>query len=97
MKKICYLITGLILINTLMITSCRDDEATTEYEEIVATANRVSGSVSFIDATNNSILKTLDIAGSEPMYAVYVAATDKLYVGDRSQNQVHVQPTVARI
>jgi len=90
MKKICYLIAGLILINTLMIISCRDDEATTEYEEIVATADRASGSISFVDATNNSTLKTLDIPGSQPMYAVYVSATDKLYVGDRSLNQVHV-------
>ena len=60
-------------------------------EEIVAVANRGSGSVSFLNAKNNNLLETVDLPGeAEPMYVVYVAFTDKVYVGDRAQNLVHV-------
>lgn len=79
-----------LLLGTLPFISCRDDEANEKFEEVVVTANRGSGNITFINAENNSVMKTLDIPNSEPMYAVYVAATDRLYVGDRSQNRVHV-------
>lgn len=59
-------------------------------QEIVAVANRGSASISFIDATTNAVINTLDIPDSEPMYIVFVPAQDRLYVGDRAQNQVHV-------
>lgn len=59
-------------------------------EEIVVVANRGSGSISFIDAISDNVLTTLAIAGSEPMYVVYVPARDRIYVGDRAQNKIHV-------
>lgn len=59
-------------------------------EEIVVVANRGDGSISFIDALSDHVQNTLSIAGSEPMYVVYVSAHDRIYVGDRAQNKVHV-------
>lgn len=80
-----------LILGTLLVVACKDDDTpTAEFEEIVVTADRASGNVTFINAEDNSVLKTLDIASSEPMYAVYVATTDKLYVGDRAQNRVYV-------
>lgn len=79
-----------LLLGVLYFVACKDDNANPEFEEVVVTANRASGNITFVNAEDNSVLKTLEIPNSEPMYAVYVAATDKLYVGDRNQNQVHV-------
>ncbi|WP_326986561.1 YncE family protein [Chryseobacterium sp. MP_3.2] len=59
-------------------------------EEIVVVANRLSGSISFIDTNTNQVIKTLEIAGSDPMYVVYVPSKDKIYVGDRKANKVHI-------
>ena len=59
-------------------------------EEIVVVANRGDGSISFIDAISDHVQNTLTISGSEPMYVVYVSAHDRIYVGDRAQNKVHV-------
>ena len=72
-------------------TSCDDDDDILPVdEEIVAIANRGSGSVSFIDVDRDVVLETLTIPGSEPMYAVYVPDNDMLYVGDRANNVVHM-------
>lgn len=68
----------------------KDKEPDPVYEEVVAVANRASASVSFINAIDNTVISTLDIPGSEPMYAVYVPTKDKLYVGDRANNKVLV-------
>ena len=96
------LFTGLTLGLTVMVMSCQKDSNTIpqdnndytkkgpQKEEIVVVANRGGGSLSFIDAMSDNVLTTLPIAGSEPMYVVYVPATDRLYVGDRAQSQVHV-------
>lgn len=60
-------------------------------EEIVAVANRGDGTVSFLNAKTNELIDTIDLPGeAEPMYVVYVSRTDKVYVGDRAQSQVHV-------
>lgn len=67
-----------------------DDEVIKTYEEKVVVANRSGGSISFINATTNQVTNTLSIAGSEPMYVVYVASKDKLYVGDRAGKKVHI-------
>ncbi len=79
---------------SLFFASCSDDahqySNSTEYEEVVAIANRASGSVSFINADSDQVEQTLSINGSEPMYVVYVPKHDRLYVGDRALNQVHV-------
>lgn len=92
---------GLVISLAALVVSCQkqSDELGQETfnskqgpqkEEIVVVANRGSGSISFIDAVSANVLTTLTIAGSEPMYAVYVPATDRIYVGDRAQNKVHV-------
>jgi YVTN family beta-propeller protein len=65
-------------------------------EEIVVVANRNSGSISFIDAISNAVVETLSISGSQPMYVVYVPANDRIYVGDRAQNKVHVIDPASR-
>lgn len=100
MKKILNLLLLAFICGSFLILGCKDDDEVSapEYEEVVAVANRASSNVSFINAVDNSIVKTLDIPNSEPMYANYVAATDKLYVGDRAQNQIHViDPTTQTI
>lgn len=66
-----------------------DDIVTPTSEEIVAIANRASGSVSYIDAETDQVIETMSIADSEPMYVVYVPAKDRLYVGDRANNAVY--------
>lgn len=77
----------------LIFTSCSTEDELPiikKTEEVVVVSSRVSGSISFIDSNTNSILKTLVIAGSDPMYLVYVPAKDKIYLGDRKVNQVHI-------
>ncbi|WP_258931919.1 YncE family protein [Flavobacterium oreochromis] len=79
---------------SFFILSCeKNNDTSTEnimYEETVAVANRNSSSISFFDANTNSIISTLKIPNSEPMYVVFVPTKDKLYVGDRKNKQVHI-------
>ncbi len=79
---------------SLLLISCVDilgDSGDFNEEEVVVIANRASGSVSYINANTNELIATQDLpANAEPMYVVYVAKTDKIYVGDRSNSQVHV-------
>ena len=58
--------------------------------ETVVVTNRGSANLTFIDATTQSVSRTVALPGSDPMYAVFVNKTDRLYVGDRAQNKVHV-------
>jgi len=98
-KPIIFL--GLFLSLALFLGSCQKQAAEPEQdtfkskqgpqkEEIVVVANRGSGSISFVDALSENVVETMSIAGSEPMYVVYVPAHDRIYVGDRAQNKVHV-------
>ncbi len=89
-KKISIL--GLfIAFSAILLNSCKkNDSDTVNYEESVVVANRGAGSISFIDPNSNMVTRTLSIAGSEPMYVVYVAANDRLYVGDRAGKKVHI-------
>lgn len=74
--------------------SCNKTDIAKQYEEVVVVANRGSANVSFIDAKTNQITNKLSIPNSEPMYVVYVAEKDKLYVGDRAGKKIHiVNPT----
>ena len=98
------LLIGLLIGFVLMIVSCQKQNNELELEsfdtnkskqgpqkeEIVVVANRGDGSISFIDAISDNVLETLPIAGSQPMYVVYVQARDRIYVGDRAQNKIHV-------
>lgn len=93
MLKINFINTLKIISLFVVFASCTTDDelpVIKKVEEIVVVSNRASGNVSFIDSNSNSVLKTLDIAGSDPMYIVYVPSKDKIYVGDRKLNQVHI-------
>jgi YVTN family beta-propeller protein len=88
-------LTAVVLLALTSIYSCNNDSemtmgTNTKMEEKLAVANRVSSSVTFIDATTNTVTKTLSIPNSDPMYVVYVPKTDKLYVGDRANKKIHV-------
>lgn len=63
---------------------------TSSVTETVVVTNRGSASLTFIDAATQSVTRTVNLHGAEPMYAVYVPKTDRLYVGDRAQNKVHI-------
>jgi len=82
-----------LLTTMVLVTGCEkdndDDPKEQTTEEIVVITNRNSGSLSFINVETDKVLSTLSIPDSEPMYAVYVPSNDKLYVGDRANNQVH--------
>lgn len=75
-------------------TACKEmeDDSTTspKYEEMAAVANRGSASVSMINTDTNQVSSTIPLSGSEPMYVVYVPLKDRLYVGDRAGNKVHI-------
>ena len=58
--------------------------------ETVVVANRGGSSISFIDAVSNTLISTLTIPDSEPMYVVYVHRYNKIYVGDRRNNKIHI-------
>ena len=101
------LLVGLLISLAVLISSCQkqDEELGQgsfkskqgpQKEEMVVVANRGDGSISFIDAISDQVETTLSIAGSQPMYVVYVPATDRIYVGDRAQNKVHVIDPAAR-
>jgi DNA-binding beta-propeller fold protein YncE len=60
------------------------------YEERVVVTNRAAGTLSYIDPTTDQVVKTQSIAGSEPMYIIYLPSKDRLLVGDRLQSKVHV-------
>src|SRR5690242_16535623 len=87
--KICFLMLGLG-INY----SCHDDNTIPSHEEStdekIVVTNRGSKSITFIDPATHHVTKTLSITGSDPMYAVYVPKTDRLYVGDRAAKKIHI-------
>lgn len=90
-KQISILGLSVILISSVFVSCSKDDDTPTKtFEESVIVANRGGGSISFIDASTNQVTNTLVIAGSEPMYVVYVSAKDKVYVGDRLGKKVHI-------
>lgn len=79
----------LCLLPIVFLSSCKKINPK-NLEETVVVANRGSQSVSFINAKTDQVISTLTIPGSEPMYVVYSTSTDKVYVGDRAQNKVHI-------
>lgn len=78
------------LILATLLAAAAHSQAGVFGSETVVVANRGGGSLSVINAKNDQVKRTVSIAGSEPMYVVYVPKTDRLYVGDRKQNKVHV-------
>lgn len=65
---------------------------TAQTEGKVAVANRADGTVSIIDVSSDSVIKTLEFQGgnnpAEPMYVNY--KENRLYVGDRANDRVVV-------
>jgi YVTN family beta-propeller protein len=91
MKKMTSLVSIAFALSVVLFSACRKEgKPFKNPEEMVVVANRGGGSISFIDAKTNTVTNTLAIAGSEPMYVVYVPSRDKLYVGDRAKNKLHV-------
>jgi YVTN family beta-propeller protein len=74
---------------TGLLYGCGGDSDAVLTENVVVT-NRGGASLSVIDAKTDAVKQTVSIVGSEPMYVVYVRKTNRLYVGDRAQNKVHV-------
>lgn len=59
----------------------------------IVVANRASGSISVIDTTTDAVVGTYALPGenpAEPMYVVYNARGDRVFVGDRANDQVVV-------
>lgn len=59
----------------------------------IVVANRASGSISVIDTASDTLLGTFALPGenpAEPMYVVYTLAGDRVFVGDRANDQVVV-------
>ena len=57
--------------------------------ERVVVANRVSGTISVIDAQTNGVIGTYTMPdGGEPMYVVHIPQAKKVFVGDRANNRV---------
>jgi DNA-binding beta-propeller fold protein YncE len=62
----------------------------------IVVANRGAGSLSVIDAHTDALIDTFDLpmqpgdATPEPMYVVYSAARDRVFVGDRANDRVVV-------
>lgn len=88
---------ALLLCTSLFIINCNNDDDNDSptvpasiTEEVVISANRGSGDITFINAVTNEIEETVNIPNSEPMYVVYVPQTDRIYVGDRAQSLVHI-------
>lgn len=79
----------LSLLPIVFLSSCKKINPK-NLEETVVVANRGGQSVSFVDAKTDQVISTLTIPGSEPMYVIYSPSQDKVYVGDRAQNQVHI-------
>jgi YVTN family beta-propeller protein len=106
--KIPILLIGLLFGLSVLIVSCQKQQNEVgqeetykskkgpQKEEIILVANRAGGSISFIDAISDAVVTTLPIAGSEPMYVVYVPKHDRIYVGDRAQDKVHVIDPASR-
>ncbi len=58
----------------------------------ILVANRASGTLSVIDVATDQVIDTLSLPGDtpEPMYVVFVHQANRVFVGDRANNQVVV-------
>jgi len=82
----------LLSITTLLFSSCNKKDApiSDTSEECILVANRGSSNLHFINANSNTVIATIDIAGSELMYPIYVPTNDRIYLGDRASNKVYI-------
>ena len=59
----------------------------------IVVANRAGGTISVIDTATDTVLDTIPLPGpntAEPMYVVFSKFGDRVFVGDRANNQVVV-------
>ncbi len=56
----------------------------------IVVANRAAGTISIINTSTDQVVDTISLPGPspEPMYVVYTHVTHRVFVGDRSNNQV---------
>lgn len=55
----------------------------------IVVANRASGTISVIDTHTDEVVDTIPMpGGGEPMYVAYVAAQNRVFVGDRANSRV---------
>ncbi|MBA3673785.1 MAG: YncE family protein [Chitinophagaceae bacterium] len=78
-----------ILLASVTIINC-NKKTPLVYEERVVVTNRAAGTLSYIDPATDQVVQTQTIAGSEPMYIIYLPSKDRLLVGDRLQSKIHV-------
>ncbi len=94
MKRSLWLILFSLLAALLLISSsalAQDGDGRPGGKIVVA--NRGSGSISVIDTAKDEVIKTVMLPGpnpAEPMYVVYSQFGDRVFVGDRANNQVVV-------
>ena len=83
------LFAALILVSGSALAQDGDDRA----GGTVVVANRAGGTISIIDTAADTVLDTIALPGpnpAEPMYVVYSKLGDRVFVGDRANNQVAV-------
>jgi DNA-binding CsgD family transcriptional regulator len=78
-----------ILFASVTIINC-NKQTPLVYEERVVVTNRAAGTLTYIDPATDQVLQTQTMAGSEPMYIIYLPLKDRLLVGDRLQSKIHV-------
>ncbi|MGD8627310.1 MAG: beta-propeller fold lactonase family protein [Anaerolineae bacterium] len=96
MKKIFTILTLSLVVAILAVSLLPASPAVARSSGRVVVANRASGTISVIDALTDELLGTYDLpmmagdAMPEPMYVVYSAAKDRMFVGDRANDRIVV-------
>ena len=108
LRRVAALTAALALLTPLLLVGC--DTQNNEEEQLasetpfaadarvpdghVVVANRASGTISVIDARNETVAATIPLPQAEdeplpePMYVVFDATSDRVFVGDRANSRV---------
>jgi YVTN family beta-propeller protein len=93
MKRSLFIVLFSALAALLLISGSALAQGASPHGGKVVVANRNSGSISVIDTATDTVLDTITLPGSnpaEPMYVVYSKFGDRVFVGDRANDQVVV-------
>ena len=94
MKRTLFaLLVGLLAARTLFSGSALAKSGGGRSQGKIVVANRASGSISVIDSETDTLIGSYDLPGpnpAEPMYVVYSKFGDRVFVGDRANDQVVV-------
>lgn len=89
------LLTAFMLLTQHTVAAPHDDPASgIEFASLqagkIVVANRASGDISIINVETDQVLSNISLPGpaAEPMYVVYTQAGNRVFVGDRANNQV---------